>query len=68
MKIFYREINDPQRILDSNATSIEELSLPDNAKDEFYHALRESTESLPVPARKFQDWNVGLLDECDTDS
>ena len=62
MKIFYKDVDNPQELLHNNQTSMEELELPSTSLADFRAALVNSTSLLPGSARKFQDWQVGLLD------
>ena len=67
MKIFYQEVEDPLKLLDEHNSTLEELALPVQELDELKQTLAESAEILPLSARVFQDWQVGLLDrheEC----
>lgn len=62
VKIFYQEIDDPQRLLDEHQASLEELLLPAKSFESVQQALIESTGLLPPNARKFKEWTIGLLD------
>ena len=62
MKIFYRVVNDPAEMLDKYQTSLEEIFLPAEILEDFHKSLVQSTTMLPPAARKFQEWQVGLLD------
>ncbi|KAL9110046.1 MAG: hypothetical protein Q9227_005385 [Pyrenula ochraceoflavens] len=68
MKVFYQITPDPLRLLNDNSTSLEELYLPSPAKNELQSILQNSTGSLPMPARKFQNWDVALLDRYELGS
>jgi hypothetical protein len=61
MKIFYKSISVPKEVLEKNSFSHEQLLFPKNVFEALKYALEESAALLPVEARKFQDWNVGLL-------
>ena len=72
MKVFYQGVSDVETLLDPDkghgamgmgvsSLSIEELELPPQAFHEFWHALDESNAMLPLSARRFQQWTVGLL-------
>ncbi|OAX83825.1 hypothetical protein ACJ72_01804 [Emergomyces africanus] len=66
MKIFYQEVPDIQSILNPaqgapSPTALEDLSLPLNIYAGVKQALERSGEILPVSARLFRDWRVGLL-------
>lgn len=43
-------------------TALEELALPANIYSSFKRSLEASTSMLPETARRFMDWDVGLLD------
>jgi len=62
MKVFYKDIENPMAMLDENSSTLEELRLPSPLLAEFEEALRDGTNLLPQSARKFQDWNVAILD------
>lgn len=62
MKIFYRPVPNAQDLLDKNSVTMEELVIPDQILQDFRHALIKSTDLLPISARKFQEWDVALLD------
>jgi hypothetical protein len=65
MKIFYKTISNSKEVLEKNSFSHEQLLFPDNVFAALRRALEESMELLPVSARKFQEWNVGLLERFD---
>ena len=62
MKIFYQSLDDAQKLLDEQSSSIEELYLPSPILEEFKTTLKQSTTLLPQSARTFKEWSVGLLD------
>ena len=62
MKVFYRSVIKPHILLEENNTSLEELYLPPSAVQDFHHALINKTMLLPPSARRFNDWEVSLLD------
>ena len=62
MKIFYQDIDNAQKILDERNSTVEELYLPRMTLQTFSTALEQSTKLLPVSARSFREWSVGLLD------
>lgn len=68
MKIFYQHISDPQKILDRQSDTFEELFLSPLISQEFITALKESTGLLPMSARNFKEWSVGLLDRYQRDA
>lgn len=62
MKIFYRPTADPEALLRENSMEYEELCLPLRILVELHDTLRRSSDLLPAFARKFKEWDVGLLD------
>lgn len=64
-KIFYQPFpsdTNVQEFLDTNATTHEELFLPNPSDfDALKDTLEKMTAMLPASARIFQDWKVGLL-------
>ncbi|OAL25346.1 hypothetical protein AYO22_05223 [Fonsecaea multimorphosa] len=62
MKVFYKSLPHPEEFLDGAGSNCEELVVPNEDFCEFEQTLKESTDILPPSARKFQDWDVGLLD------
>lgn len=62
MKIFYKEVEQPQKLLDEHNTTLEELALPESELEALREALISVQAILPVSARTFQEWQVGLLD------
>ena len=62
MKVFYKALPEPAKFLDEHSNTHEELIVPPEDFHDFTSTLRESTLILPVSARKFQDWDVGLVD------
>ncbi|EXJ78012.1 hypothetical protein A1O3_09171 [Capronia epimyces CBS 606.96] len=62
MKVFYKTLPDPVKFLDANSNVYEELVGTTDDLADFKKSLQESTEILPQSARRFQDWDVGLLD------
>ncbi|KAG9244600.1 ubiquitin-conjugating enzyme E2-binding protein [Calycina marina] len=62
MKVFYKRVatSTAEELMDSE--SIEKVFLPQESIDELEEVLVGSKEVLPVAGRKFQDWNVGLLE------
>lgn len=66
MKIFYKHVVDAQvkeKLLDDAA--VEEISLPENVMEELVGVLGESNALLPGSVRRFQEWDVGILDRYD---
>ncbi|KAL8952956.1 MAG: hypothetical protein Q9222_001175 [Ikaeria aurantiellina] len=62
MKLYYKPQPNPTALLEQQSSKIDELQLPDNVINTLHSDLRTSTQLLPAPARKFQDWHVGLLE------
>merc|ERR1712093_31912 len=62
MKVFWKSIStdDARSLLDGG--SAEELILPDEIVVEVGGILRDSAVCLPPSARKFKEWDVGLLE------
>ena len=61
-KVLYKPISDPNSLLDSLSNTHEELALPARELQGLKAALESSTSILPLSARTFQDFQVGLLD------
>lgn len=62
MKVYYKYIANPKKILEQDSLRVDELQLPSDAAASVRAALDASTGLLPVPARKFQEWTVGFLE------
>ncbi|KAF2435842.1 hypothetical protein EJ08DRAFT_580048 [Tothia fuscella] len=62
MKIFYKSIDNPKEVIEKNQFSHEQLTFPTNIFEQLKQSLVESAKLLPSSARKFQDWNVGMLE------
>jgi len=62
MKIFYQSVEDPQKLLDEQRNSVDELYVPTSILQEFMTELKQSTMNLPQSARDFKEWTVGLLE------
>ncbi|KAH6717926.1 ubiquitin-conjugating enzyme E2-binding protein [Leptodontidium sp. MPI-SDFR-AT-0119] len=62
MKCFWKSIgsDEAKALLDSE--SAEEIVLPDEAIAEIGENLRDSALCLPPSARKFKEWDVGLME------
>ena len=66
MKIFYKKQTwQPLRPGDSESASIEDMEFPNDLYEELDDALRLSQRLLPPTAKKFQGWDVGLLERFD---
>ncbi|KAK2812034.1 hypothetical protein FQN50_001743 [Emmonsiellopsis sp. PD_5] len=66
MKVFYQAVPDIQAMLNPerglpSLAALEELSLPESIYDSMKLALERSNTMLPAPARRFAEWQVGLL-------
>lgn len=48
------------------SATVEDVEFPKELYDELEKTLDESQEVLPVTARKFQGWDVGLLERFDS--
>lgn len=62
-KTFYRKVDSKkaEKLIDTADGSVEEVKLPEADVARLLHTLVESTQYLPSTARKFADWNVGIL-------
>jgi hypothetical protein len=66
MKVFYQETADVDELLhpeigNPSPLSVEELELPSMIFEAVAKALTGSNSILPVSARRFNEWHVGLL-------
>lgn len=70
-KIFYKiiAVEEKTRLLDEThlVAAVEEILLNEEAIREIEGGLKRSTNCLPTSARKFGEWNVGLLERYDGD-
>ncbi|KAF2835504.1 hypothetical protein M501DRAFT_998964 [Patellaria atrata CBS 101060] len=66
MKIFWqtegRKEAPTALLMDTQSMSVEELTLPALVVTQLRDTLRESAKLLPISARRFQGWDVGLLE------
>jgi hypothetical protein len=62
MKIFYRVLSAPEARELLRADRAEEVTLHEDAIREVAGCLRKSGECLPPGSRRFQGWDVGLLE------
>ncbi|KAL8772338.1 MAG: hypothetical protein Q9209_002550 [Squamulea sp. 1 TL-2023] len=62
MKIYYKIVQYPEELLAEQSLKMDELQLPNEVLRTLHSEIKSSTQLLPVPARKFQDWDVGLLE------
>lgn len=66
MKVFFQDTANVDDLLhpeigNPSPLSVEEVELPSMVFEAMEKALRDSNAMLPVSARKFQEWQVGLL-------
>lgn len=66
MKVFFQETADVHGLLhpeigNPSPLSVEEVELPSMVFEATENALRRSNLMLPASARKFNEWQVGLL-------
>ena len=62
LKIFYKTVSEPAPTLEKQGMKLEELVLPDYVVHILHTELTASTDILPSSTKKFQDWEVGLLE------
>jgi hypothetical protein len=62
MKMFWKSVDLAAADALIESEGVEEVFLPVETILEIEATLRDSVELLPPSARKFQDWNVGLLE------
>lgn len=62
MKVYYKCVANPIEILEQQNLKVDELQLPSNVLRILHSNLQASSQLLPAIARKFQDWDVGLLE------
>jgi hypothetical protein len=66
MKVFYKhETWAPPNPGEVEKADVEEVALPAQLFEELGRVLSLSQRILPVGARKFQGWDVGLLERFD---
>lgn len=65
MKILWKSISPLEAGMLLNSTTCEDVSLPSEMIIDIENLLRDSASSLPPSGRKFQDWDVGLLERFD---
>jgi hypothetical protein len=63
MKIFFRDISDKEAEGMVDSGKLEEIMLPLEAIVDIRSLLQESGTLLPPSARKFRDWDVGVLEK-----
>ena len=66
MKVFYQAhnatVSQHDNIKDQTAAELEEVYLPPYIYQELRKSLHESNQALPTSIRKYQDWDIGLLE------
>jgi hypothetical protein len=62
MKILWKPVDNASELLDTHHFSHEHLVFPPHVYDVLKQTLGKSQYLLPKAARKFQDWNIGLLE------
>lgn len=65
IKAYHKPLSDPTDFLSKNGTSHEHLLFPPSLFKALVEALDVSKRLLPGVARKFQDWDVGILERFD---
>lgn len=61
MKILWKPVDNVSEVLDEHHFSHEHLVFPPHVYATLKQTMETSQFFLPQSARKFQDWNVGLL-------
>ncbi|KAF1992149.1 hypothetical protein K402DRAFT_388723 [Aulographum hederae CBS 113979] len=64
MKVFHRTIHDSGDVIDTD-TSVERLYFPEEVLQLLLRSLEKNAELLPETARRFKEWDVGLLQRFD---
>jgi ubiquitin-protein ligase E3 D len=62
MKVFWQMVSVEEAIVLMDKEGVEEVALPQEVIIEIEGCLRTSAGFLPPSARKFQEWEVGLLE------
>lgn len=62
MKVFWKTVTAEAAETLMESTGVEEVLLPTEAIYGIETCLRSSSSFLPPSARKFQNWDVGLLE------
>ena len=67
MKILFQEVSDVEAMLNpesgqASSLSLEELELPSNIFAAMRQALGDINRMLPMSARSFREWRVGILE------
>lgn len=66
MKVFYQATDDVEKFLSpelgkASPLSVEELELPSSTMTSLSTSLQRSNDMLPFSAKRFSEWQVGLL-------
>ena len=66
MKVLYQAVDDVEKLLSpevgkASALSVEELELPSSTMTSLSTSLQRSNDMLPFSAKRFNEWQVGLL-------
>ncbi|KAL8735873.1 MAG: hypothetical protein Q9181_002651 [Wetmoreana brouardii] len=62
MKVYYKMVSNPTEVLEQQNLKADDVPLPGVVYVSLRSILRNSTQLLPVLARRFQGWDVGLLE------
>ena len=62
LKIYYKSILSTTKAIEREGSKAYEIQLPSSAFKILQSALDTSNRLLPVSARQFQAWRVGLLE------
>jgi len=60
MKVFWKAVTEDEAV--KLVDTVEEVPLPSEAIKDVSKCLRDSASMLPPSVRKFQRWDVGLLE------
>ncbi|QDS68373.1 hypothetical protein FKW77_010740 [Venturia effusa] len=67
IKVYHKPLTNPSDFLNKNSTSHEHLLFPPGLYKSLADSLETSKLLLPEAARRFQDWDVGILERFDAD-
>ncbi|KAF2674618.1 hypothetical protein BT63DRAFT_15838 [Microthyrium microscopicum] len=62
MKVFWKSIDEPEKVLKENQLNVEHVLLPANIYSRILGTLLSSRAVLPTASQTYQDWQVGLLE------
>lgn len=66
MKVFYQsQTYTPPQTGEPESASIEDVAFPKELFEALERTLKESQKLVPASARRFQGWEVGLLERFD---